>query len=706
MIPPFSKGLIMAKGLTVISEENREKDLFLEALELAPQERESFLDGVCAGDASLKTRVLDLLQSSLGLLQESGAEANEEDLGGSMIAHYRVGAKIGKGGMGEVYRATDSRLSREVAIKVLPASLLDDVDVLARFEREARVLAALNHRNIATIYGIEQVEDSKAIVMELVEGETLEQRLRCSSLETEEAVSIFQQIARGLGVAHGKGIVHRDLKPGNIKFTTDDQVKILDFGLAKEDPETLPPDGGETTTLPGMVLGTPSYMSPEQARGLAVDHRTDIWAFGCCLFEALVGHPPFRGETSSDVLAEVLKVEPDFMPLVATGAEALQPLLRGCLVKNPEDRWDDLGIIADELNHPTPAPRDSRGRISRSKQRSRLMLCMFGASLLLVAIGVWHTVSQQDVGPTDDEEAGDPSALKFATPDRAPLGMAYIPGGEFTMGLQGTPGSDATFPEREKPVRPVRIDPLYMERYEVTAALWEQIRRWSSQQGYDIPLGKSIGDQHPIHSVSWFSAIKWCNARSEMEGLVPAYYHDFDHRKVLRTGEVGLGGGQVKWDANGYRLPTEAEWERAARGGRVGDLFPWGSTISPGDANYFESGDPFEKKGISNKIGRTTPVGYYDGNQEPKGPDRSNGYGLYDMAGNVYEWCFDLFNGEYYKQGPFDNPRGPDFNSHPRRSVRGGSWHNSASNIRCAFRTHLLPRGKSPTTGFRCVRSW
>ena len=219
------------------------------------------------------------------------------------IAHYKVTAKLGQGGMGAVYRATDTKLDREVAIKVLPESFAQDRERLARFEREAKVLASLNHPNIAGIHGLEQTGNTHALVLELVEGEDLSERLKRGALPVEEALDVCKQIAEALEAAHEKGIIHRDLKPGNVKLTAEGKVKVLDFGLAKTastESASVSPDSPTITadyTLPGTLLGTAGYMSPEQARGMAVDKRSDIWSFGVVLFECLTGKRLFSGET-------------------------------------------------------------------------------------------------------------------------------------------------------------------------------------------------------------------------------------------------------------------------------------------------------------------------------------------------------------------------------------------------------------------------
>ncbi len=274
---------------------------------------------------------------------------------GQTLSHYRITAALGAGGMGEVYRATDAKLGRDVAIKVLPAELAQDPDRLARFEREARLLAALNHSNIAHVYGFETATVAEGrqahfLAMELVEGEDLAERLKRGPIPVDEALAIAKQVAEALEGAHEKGIVHRDLKPGNIKLTPDGQVKVLDFGLAKawDGPQASSADLSQSPTLAhtgtaaGLILGTAAYMSPEQARGKAVDKKADIWAFGVVLYEMLSGRQPFAGETVSDVLAGVLKTEIDLGKLPEPTPPAIRRLLRRCLERDPKRRLHDI----------------------------------------------------------------------------------------------------------------------------------------------------------------------------------------------------------------------------------------------------------------------------------------------------------------------------------------------------------------------------
>src|SRR5512136_2776774 len=238
---------------------------------------------------------------------------------GKTLGHYQITNQIGKGGMGEVYQARDQVLGRDVAIKILPEEFARDTDRVARFQREAKLLASLNHPNIASIYGLEESGKTNFLVLELVEGETLADRIKAGPIPVEESLKLALQIAEAVEAAHEKGVIHRDLKPANIKVTPDGKVKILDFGLAKAysgDKEDVnlsnSPTLSDAATQQGVILGTAAYMSPEQARGEAVDKRADIWAFGCVLFEMLTGRSLFAGDNVSQTLARVLERQPEW----------------------------------------------------------------------------------------------------------------------------------------------------------------------------------------------------------------------------------------------------------------------------------------------------------------------------------------------------------------------------------------------------------
>jgi Protein kinase domain/WD40-like Beta Propeller Repeat len=302
--------------------------------------------------------------------------------------------------MGEVYRALDKNLGRHVAIKVLPEAFAEDKEQMARFGREAKLLAVLNHPNIAAIHGLEESEGKRFLVLELAEGETLQARLDRGALSVEEALETCCQIAEGLEAAHERGIVHRDLKPGNIMITPEGKVKILDFGLAKA-------HGGEATrvdieksptitaqmTEPGVILGTAAYMSPEQARGRAVDKRSDIWAFGSVLYECLTGKGAFQGETVTDMLAHILKAEPDWSALPASTPANIRTLLRRCLEKDPRKRLHDIADARIEIAEALSQPLVPEAVAARSPFRAWIIPTAIGGLILAVvaaALVTWH----------------------------------------------------------------------------------------------------------------------------------------------------------------------------------------------------------------------------------------------------------------------------------------------------------------------------
>src|ERR1700756_5637532 len=270
---------------------------------------------------------------------------------GQQLGSLEITALLGKGGMGEVYRARDTKLKRDVAIKILPDEFARDADRVNRFQREAEVLASLSHPNIAGIYDLQQTGETRFLVMELVEGETLADRIARGPIPVEEALGIAKHICEALEAAHEKGIVHRDLKPANVKIMPDGKVKVLDFGLAKaiENGPTGRTLSNSPTLLsiagtnPGVILGTAAYMAPEQARGRAVDKRADIWAFGAVLYEMLTGIRAFDGEDVADTMSRVIQREPDLSALPSETPSNVRTLIRRCLLKDPRQRLRDIG---------------------------------------------------------------------------------------------------------------------------------------------------------------------------------------------------------------------------------------------------------------------------------------------------------------------------------------------------------------------------
>jgi hypothetical protein len=434
----------------------RVKELFHSALERTAEERPAFLAEACGDDAALLAKVEALVaadeqpgsfmdEPAYAVAAEMLTEDSTGALMGQSIGHYQVLALLGSGGMGDVYLARDTRLGRKVALKLLPDYLTDDESRIRRFKQEARAASALNHPNVLTIYEMEQTGGRYFIATEFVEGETLRQRLHGGRLSPGEALRVAAQIAGALSKAHQAGIVHRDIKPENVMLDAEGRVKVLDFGLAKY---TQPLSGVAADdanaeslhTVPGMLMGTTAYMSPEQARGLAVDARTDVWSLGVVLYEMLAGRAPFGGLTPSDVLAAVLEREPE--PLAKEGSgvpEALQRIVGKALQKDRERRYQtskDLALDLESLRRELEAAAVSgraapvntaipgspaAARAARNKRATALVL----AALLLLAaaafIGAWvlrssNPLTASKTNPATVEVMAPPAA---AGPERS-----------------------------------------------------------------------------------------------------------------------------------------------------------------------------------------------------------------------------------------------------------------------------------------------
>jgi serine/threonine protein kinase/Tol biopolymer transport system component len=359
------------------------------------------------------------------------------------LAHYEIEEHIGSGGMGDVYRATDTKLGRTVALKFLRDDVAADPGRVARFQREAKALASLNHPQIAAIHGQEEAEGQTFLVMEFVPGQTLQERIEGRPLPPSEALAFALQIGEALEAAHDNGIVHRDLKPGNIKITPDGRIKVLDFGLAKisaGDSGGWDADGtndSTTVTLPatrvGVIVGTPAYMSPEQAQGLPVDRRTDIFAFGCVLFEMLTGRRAFAGDSAAEVMSRVLQREPDWTLLPSGLPPAIERLLRVCLEKNPRLRRQSAGDVRVDLEHVRRAPGPEalpRGH----RWQPRLMALMAGTVIAFAALAAWVLLRNQEAAPPE-------MRTQLVTPHTLdPIHFAVSPDGEHFVFV--APGTD------------------------------------------------------------------------------------------------------------------------------------------------------------------------------------------------------------------------------------------------------------------------
>ena len=397
----------------------RVREIFESALDRPPQERMAFVEAACDGDAAILAAVQEMLRADAEphpLLDSGpGATSDRWRPGDTFAGHYRVIALLGRGGMGEVYRAHDARLSRDVALKLLPSAIggaVDGSERLNRFQREAQVLAALNHPNIGAIHGVEEADGVRALVLELVDGPTLAERIASGPLPLAEALSVARQIATGLEAAHEQGIVHRDLKPANVKLRPDGTVKLLDFGLAKMmQPESAvlgAPHSSPIITTPslvqrGVLLGTAAYASPEQAKGREADKRSDVWAFGAVLYETLCGERAFKGADIPETIAAVLRADLDLSRLPPATPAPLRHVLSRCLERDVTRRLRDIGearIVLDDLTagRSATAPTESTAVATRSLWRRLLpptAAVLAGAAA--VAALMWRPAPQPPV---------------------------------------------------------------------------------------------------------------------------------------------------------------------------------------------------------------------------------------------------------------------------------------------------------------------
>jgi eukaryotic-like serine/threonine-protein kinase len=442
------------------------------ALSQSPHERDAFLTRACEGDPVLRREVESLLAqearadrflsaSALEMAAHTAVTGSHGSRIGERVGPYEITGLIGAGGMGEVYRARDTKLGRDVAIKIVPRVFASDRDRVARFDREARVLALLNHPHIGAIYGLDAVESTPALVLELVDGDTLAERIARGPLSLADTLTIAKQIAEALEAAHERGIVHRDLKPANIKITAAGVVKVLDFGLAKaaagdaSSPDlTHPPILTVGGTRDGIVLGTAAYMSPEQARGQAVDKRTDIWAFGCVLYEMMTGRRAFDGATASNAISTILQRDPDWRALPGRTPIAVRRLLRRCLEKDARRRLHDIADARLELDDPGEHPLQTAiSQIARMLKRPRVAI---STVLILAAAAIGGVLSWRPAPALTGRDAilladvanitGDPlfdgtltQALSVKLEESPFLNVAPDDGVQKTLRLMGRP---------------------------------------------------------------------------------------------------------------------------------------------------------------------------------------------------------------------------------------------------------------------------
>ena len=652
------------------------------------------------------------------------------------IGRYEVINELGQGGMAIVYLAQDPFIKRQVAVKVLPRKFTHDPQFRVRFEREAQVIAALEHANIVPIYDFGEHEDQPFIVMRYLPGGTLTERLSAGALSIPEIATLFQNIASALDYAHKKGVIHRDIKPGNILFGPEGRAHLSDFGIAKIQ------EASAAVTGTGNLIGTPSYMSPEQAKGEKdIDGRADIYSLGVVLFQCLSGELPFTADTPMGVaIAHIQNPVPSLMDRRPDLPSGFDSIIHTAMDKEPIGRFQSAAELALAINHqamllqtgtadgyaspprtlsvesplrdkgqrltPDGKPVSARAgveavspdppqiRTEPKRSGSWQVTALLAVLILLLgvaggmiaglipnpfaslpateAVEVIPTKAPTDVpsqpatepaAPPVQAPTDVPTAVPTVAPSETPfvllpeikdakgISMVLVPAGTFLMG-----GNDRDAEPDERGVHSVNLDDYYIDKYEATNAAYQacvtagkckppiQTDSFTRSKYYGIPAY----EEYPVVYVDWNMAKEFCEWR----------------------------------DA---RLPTEAEWEKAARGSEDQRYFPWGnSEISCQIANYSGPGGCYNG---------TTMVGSYDGGASP--------YGVYDMAGNVWEWVADWYSETYYNVSPSRNPTGPD--SGLARVLRGGSWNRQEFDVRVSNRNRYNPTYFNFDIGFRCA---
>ena len=684
-----------------------------------------------------------LLQSGQ---DEFGDMATGTDLIGRMVGSFEINEMIGRGGMGVVYLARDTKLDRSVAIKSIPAELHASSNTRMRLKREARLLASLDHPNIGVIHDIiEQDEGFDYLILEYVPGETLAKRISGEPLELEEALSIACQVAEAVSAAHEKGVTHRDIKPGNIKITPDSRVKVLDFGLAKVFSEQQI-EQDNTVTQPGRVIGTPAYMSPEQTRGKSTDYRTDIWSFGCVLYEMLTGQIPFKGDTTSDTLAKVLEHDPDWQALPHTIPEDIIQLLQRCLEKDPERRFQSAQELSRELQNcqialTTPSPKAiDLHALLRLLRRPEIAL---GVLLILMMISVsvcWLfnrmtkvKLARESIPEIErlieqnkyfDAFTLAQKAEKYIAKD--PILIELWPRITRDLSITATPSSADVF---YKEYSNIEGEWLFLGQSPLEKIKFPRGRyRWKiEKEGFicrEFLAGGSFEtdlweeDNHPVNMVlvppGYARMYRDIFFGNEDPVNIPEFWIDkFEVTNKQFKAFIDNGGyeKQEYWKHTFIQDSSEVSWKEAMDSFKDTTGRPGPSTWKGGLYPEGQEGHPvcgvswYEAAAYADFMKKSLPTLYHwqkaacIGEQEfilpfsnfgtegpaPVGSHTGIGYtGLYDMAGNAKEWCFnatdDLGNS---------------------RCILGGAWNESTT--RFVARDSLPSWDRSANNGFRCV---
>ena len=597
------------------------------------------------------------------------------------LGKYELLEALGRGGFGTVYRARDTTLDVERAVKVLHAALVSDPEFIARFQREAKFAAKLEHPNIVPVYELGEIQGSYFLAMKFMPGGSLKDLLaKAGQIAFPRALQITRQIADALEFAHQQGLVHRDVKPANILFEAGDSTaRLADFGFTK----ALSGASSASLSVSGGMLGTPSYMAPEVWSGGLVTPATDLYSLACVFFEMITGTVLFAGESPPQIMTRHMLNGPQFPEKWPQGiSDGVEMVLRKALARNPAERFanmkDFIAALANSLAIKTApitesqevAPKElveqentpiaSWRKIPAWVWALGGLLALGGMMLLTIEIArLWSRVAEAPtavvisptatlnvlptLSPTELVIAPSVISISEEYTDSKGVPMVLVPAGEFTMGSDN--GSDD-----EKPVHTVYLDAFYMDKFEVTNA------------HYNVCVDAGLCSDHRAEYF-WYNYPDYANH--------PVVYVDWNQAKTY-----------CEW--RGSNLPTEAQWEKAARG-TDGRTYPWGEGIDCNKANY------------TSCIGDTTQVGSYESGASP--------YGIYDLSGNVWEWVADWYSKAYYHNSPASNPLGSDSGSY--RVLRGGAWTNSGYGyyIRASVRYGVNPGYSDFIVGFRCSSS-
>ncbi|MGB0385285.1 MAG: SUMF1/EgtB/PvdO family nonheme iron enzyme [Ardenticatenaceae bacterium] len=588
---------------------------------------------------------------------------------GQKIDRYEIKGELGQGGMGRVYRAYDPNFGREVAIKVLPPQFLHDSTFLARFRREAQTMASLEHHAIVPVYDFGEENGEPFIVMRLMRGGSLADRLAQGALPLAEAARILGWLAPGLDEAHGRGIIHRDLKPANILFDKQHTPCISDFGIAKLTQNT------QSFSATGGMIGTPEGMSPEQWRGEPLDGRSDVYGLGVILFQMLTGQAPYAAPTPAAMMFKHLTAPiPNILSIKADLPRGCQQVISRAMAKEPNNRYSTATDLATDVKQLLTGP---------SKPPEAPVTIQFSAPSPKIDVPELNL----GIGGTTDFSPPSPKIhvpnlnLGMGTTMVSPkdgMVMVYVPAGEFLMGSPQVGFFKRLFGDafpNEMPQRKVYLDAYWIDQTPVTNRMFA---KFVAETGYQTQGEKEGWSSERLPE--WLSAniqgANWQHPHGPESDLTGKW----DHPVVC----LSWHDAQAYCAWAGRRLPTEAEWEKAARG-TDGRTYPWG------DAEPNDKLLNFKMKGKD-----TTPVGSYPAGASP--------YGALDMAGNVWELTADWYDADYYKNGSLHNPTGPTNGTH--RVLRGGSWnYDEARRLRAGYRGTYLPGYRFGNSGVRCAHS-